>query len=173
MKLESEIMSQFTYEIREAQKNDVPILADLIKQLAIYEKMIDECVATQELYQKYGFGEDAIFDALLVENTSGEEPPYFGMALYYYTYSTFTGKPTLYLEDLFVLEEYRGRGIGTSLLKRLAKIALDKGCGRMEWACLDWNEPSIKYYLSLGAKPMDEWTVYRLTPLELRKLVSK
>jgi len=166
-------MSQFTYEIREAQKNDVSILADLIKQLAIYEKMLDECVATQELYQKYGFGKDAIFNALLVENKSGEGPPYLGMALYYYTYSTFTGKPTLYLEDLFVFEEYRGRGIGTSLLKRLAKIALDKGCGRMEWSCLDWNEPSINYYLSLGAKPMDEWTVYRLTPLELRKLISK
>ncbi|MBW1857370.1 MAG: GNAT family N-acetyltransferase [Deltaproteobacteria bacterium] len=135
--------------------------------------MLDECVATQELYQKYGFGKDAIFNALLVENKSGEGPPYLGMALYYYTYSTFTGKPTLYLEDLFVFEEYRGRGIGTSLLKRLAKIALDKGCGRMEWSCLDWNEPSINYYLSLGAKPMDEWTVYRLTPLELRKLISK
>ena len=110
---------------------------------------------------------------ILVENKSGEGPPYLGMALYYYTYSTFTGKPTLYLEDLFVLEEYRGRGIGTSLLKRLASIALEKECGRMEWSCLNWNEPSIKYYLSLGAKPMDEWTVYRLTPLELKKLVSK
>ena len=166
-------MSQFTYEIREALENDIPILADLIKQLAIYEKMLDECIATEELYRKYGFGKEAIFNALLVENTSGEGPQHLGMALYYYTYSTFTGKPTLYLEDLFVLEDYRKRGIGTSLLKRLAEIALDKGCGRMEWSCLDWNEPSIKYYLSIGAKPMEEWTVYRLTPLELRKLVSK
>ena len=166
-------MSQFTYEIREALENDIPILADLIKQLAIYEKMLDECIATEELYRKYGFGKEAIFNALLVENTSGEGPQHLGMALYYYTYSTFTGKPTLYLEDLFVLEDYRKRGIGTSLLKRLAEIALDKGCGRMEWSCLDWNEPSIKYYLSIGAKPMDEWTVYRLTPLELKKLVSK
>jgi len=166
-------MSRFTYEIREALENDIPILADLIKQLAIYEKMLDECIATDELYRKYGFGKEAIFNALLVENTSGEGPQHLGMALYYYTYSTFTGKPTLYLEDLFVLEDYRKRGIGTSLLKRLAEIALDKGCGRMEWSCLDWNEPSIKYYLSIGAKPMDEWTVYRLTPLELRKLVSK
>ncbi len=166
-------MSRFTYEIREALENDIPILADLIKQLAIYEKMLDECIATEELYRKYGFGKEAIFNALLVENTSGEGPQHLGMALYYYTYSTFTGKPTLYLEDLFVLEDYRKRGIGTSLLKRLAEIALNKGCGRMEWSCLDWNEPSIKYYLSIGAKPMDEWTVYRLTPLELRKLVSK
>jgi len=166
-------MSQFTYEIREALENDIPILADLIKQLAIYEKMLDECIATEELYRKYGFGKEAIFNSLLVENTSGEGPQHLGMALYYYTYSTFTGKPTLYLEDLFVLKDYRKRGIGTSLLKRLAEIALDKGCGRMEWSCLDWNEPSIKYYLSIGAKPMDEWTVYRLTPLELRKLVSK
>ena len=173
MKQVSDNMSQFTYEIREAVEQDVPVLADLIKQLAIYEKMLNECVATEELYQKYGFGEDAIFDSLLVENTSGEGPPYLGMALYYYTYSTFTGKPSLYLEDLFVLEEYRGRGIGTSLLKRLATIALEKDCGRMEWACLDWNNPSIKYYLSIGAKPMDEWTVYRLTPKELEKLVSK
>ena len=166
-------MSRFTYEIREALENDIPILADLIKQLAIYEKMLDECIATEELYRKYGFGKEAIFNALLVENTSGEGPQHLGMALYYYTYSTFTGKPTLYLEDLFVLEDYRKRGIGTSLLKRLAEIALNKGCGRMEWSCLDWNEPSIKYYLSIGAKPMDEWTVYRITPLELRKLVSK
>ena len=166
-------MNKIEWIIRNATRNDVPILADLIKQLAKYEKMLEECVATEDHYTKYGFSDEAIFNALLAENIGNEEPPYFGMALYYYTYSTFTGKPTLYLEDLFVIEEYRSQGIGTSLLKRLANIALEKGCARMEWACLDWNEPSIKYYLSLGAKPMDEWTVYRLTTKELEKFVDK
>jgi N-acetylglutamate synthase-like GNAT family acetyltransferase len=160
------------WKVRDATREDVPVLADLIKQLAVYEKMLDDCVATDELYLKYGFSEDAIFSAILAENTGSEGPPYYGMALYYYTYSTFTGRPTLYLEDLFVLEEYRSRGIGTSMLKQLAQTALDKDCARMEWTCLDWNEPSIKYYLSLGAKPMDDWTVYRLTTKELKRLVE-
>ena len=166
-------MEKLDWNVRDATKDDVSVLADLIKKLAEYEKMLDECIATEELYMKYGFGDEAIFSALLAENTGSEGPSYYGMALYYYTYSTFTGKPTLYLEDLFVLEEYRSRGIGTSILKRLAKIALEKDCARMEWTCLDWNESSIKYYLSLGAKPMDEWTVYRLTPKELKKLINK
>lgn len=165
-------MDKVEWIVRDATNDDVPILADLIKQLAKYEKMLEECVATEDLYKKYGFSDEAIFRALLAENIGNNGPHYFGMALYYYTYSTFTGRPTLYLEDLFVIKEYRSQGIGTSMLKRLATIALEKGCARMEWTCLDWNEPSIKYYLSLGAKPMDEWTVYRLTEKELEKLVE-
>jgi GNAT superfamily N-acetyltransferase len=124
------------------------------------------------MYLEYGFGGEAIFKALLVENESDEGPEYLGMTLYYFTFSAFMGKPTLYLEDIFVLEEYMGRGIGTWMLVELAKIARDRDCGRMEWSVLDWNEPSIRFYLSLGAKPMDEWTVYRLTEPEIRKLAE-
>ncbi len=109
---------------------------------------------------------------LLAQNTGNEEPKYVGFALYYYTFSTWTGHPTLWLEDIFVPEELRGSGVGTALLKRLAKIALNKGCGRMEWTVLDWNEPSRKFYFSIGAKAMDDWTTFRMTPKELEKLAE-
>ena len=164
---------EFSYEIRPATEEDLPVLTDLIKKLAVYEKLIDIYTATPELYRRYGFGEEAIFRALLVENRSGDGPDYLGMALYFFTFSTFTGKPTLYLEDIFVLEEYRGRGIGTRLLVELAKVAVEKDCGRMEWSVLDWNEPSIQFYRSLGAFPMDEWTVYRMLPPEIKKLAER
>ena len=164
--------SKNTYRIRPAVESDVSHLAILIRTLAEYERLLDSYTATEEMYLEHGFGEEAIFKALLVENESEEGPEYLGMALFYFTFSTFTGKPNLYLEDLFVLEEYRGRGIGTRLLVELAKIARDRDCGRMEWSVLDWNEPSIRFYLSLGAKPMDEWTVYRLTEPEIRKLAE-
>lgn len=162
-----------SYRIRPASEGDLPHLMELIKRLAIYERLIDSYTATEELYRRYGFGEEAIWRALLVESTGGEGPEYLGMALYYYTYSTFTGKPTLYLEDIFVLDEYRGMGIGTEMLVELAKIARDKGCGRMEWIVLDWNEPSIEFYRSLGAVPLEEWTVFRLTVPEIRKLAER
>jgi len=165
-------MSDFKYAIRPAEEEDLPILMDLIKQLAVYEKLMDIYTATEELYRRYGFGTEAIFEALLVENKSYEGPEYLGMALYYYTYSTFTGRPTLYLEDIFVIEEYRGRGIGTKILVELAKIAIEKGCGRMEWIVLDWNEPSIEFYKSIGAFPLDEWTVFRMLPSEIKELAE-
>ena len=164
---------EFKVKIRPAVEEDLPVLMDLIKKLAVYEKLIDIYTATPELYRKYGFSDESIFEALLVENLSGEGPDYLGMALYYYTYSTFTGKPSLYLEDIFVLEEYRGRGIGTKVLVELAKVAVEKDCGRMEWSVLDWNEPSIQFYKNLGAFPMDEWTVYRMLPPEIKKLAEK
>jgi GNAT superfamily N-acetyltransferase len=125
-------MKDIKYAIRPAKEEDLPALMDLIKQLAVYEKLMDIYTATEELYRRYGFSDEAIFEALLVENESSEGPEYLGMALYFYTYSTFTGRPTHYLEDIFVIEEYRGRGIGTKLLVELAKIAVEKGCGRME-----------------------------------------
>jgi GNAT superfamily N-acetyltransferase len=108
-----------------------------------------------------------------VEKTAGEGPDYLGVALYYYTYSTFTGKPTLYLEDIFVPEEYRGRGIGTGLLVELAKIAVEKGCARIDWIVLDWNKPSWDFYKNLGAFPMEDWTVFRMLPPEIKKLAEK
>ncbi len=165
-------MAELAYEIRPALEEDLPVLMSLIKQLAVYEKLIDSYTATVELYRKYGFSEDAIFGALLVEKTAGEGPDYLGVALYYYTYSTFTGKPTLYLEDIFVPEEYRGRGIGTRLLVELAKIAAEKDCARMDWVVLDWNKPSWDFYKNLGAFPLDEWTVFRMLAPEIKKLAE-
>jgi GNAT superfamily N-acetyltransferase len=165
-------MKDIKYAIRPAKEEDIPELMDLIKQLAVYEKLMDIYTATEELYRRYGFSDEAIFETLLVENESREGPEYLGMALYYYTYSTFTGRPTLYLEDIFVIEEYRGRGIGTKLLVELARIAVEKGCGRMEWIVLDWNEPSIEFYKSIGAFPLDEWTVFRMLPPEIKKLAE-
>ena len=154
-------------------EEDLPVLMDLIKQLAVYEKLIDSYTATMELYRKYGFSEDTIFGALLVEKTAGEGPDYLGVALYYYTYSTFTGKPTLYLEDLFVPEEYRGRGIGTHLLVELAKIAVEKDCARMDWVVLDGNKPSWEFYKNLGAIPMGDWTIFRMLIPEIKELAEK
>jgi ribosomal protein S18 acetylase RimI-like enzyme len=166
-------MSDLAYKVRHALEEDLPVLMDLIKQLAVYEKLIDSYTATRELYRKYGFSEDAIFGALLVEKTAGEGPDYLGVALYYYTYSTFTGKPTLYLEDIFVPEEYRGRGIGTGLLVELAKIAVEKDCARMDWIVLDWNKPSWDFYKNLGAFPMEDWTVFRMLFPEIKNLAEK
>jgi len=160
-----------SYEIRGAREEDIPTIIDLLKKLAVYEKL--EFKGTEELYRRYGFSDEAIWNALLVENASGEGPGYLGIALYFFTFSTFEGRPNLYLEDIFVLEEYRGHGIETRLLVALARKAVEKDCGRMEWSVLDWNEPSIQFYLSLGARPMDEWTVYRLTVPEIKALAEK
>ena len=161
------------FKIREATKNDIPIIMELAKQLATYERSPESFVASPDDYDKWGWGPESIFKVLLAENTRKEGPRYVGFALYYFTFSTWTGRPTLWLEDIFVPEELRGNGIGSMLLRRLAKIALDKGCARMEWTVLDWNEPSRKFYYSLGAKSMDEWTTFRLTPTELKKLANE
>jgi len=143
--------------IRKAIREDVPLILKFIKELADYEKMLDQVVATEEII------EDSIFNRNKAEVVfavyDGEE---VGFALYFNNFSTFLGKPGLYLEDLYVREQMRGKGIGKTLLAYLAKIAVEEDCGRFEWWCLDWNKPSIDFYLKLGAIPMDEWTVYRL-----------
>jgi len=162
-----------TFKIREATRGDIPVIMDLAKQLTIYEKSPESFVATRGDYEKWGWGPDAIFRVLLAENTGNEDPRYVGFALYYFTFSTWTVRPTLWLEDVFVPEELRGSGIGSSLLGRLAGIALDKGYARMEWTVIDWNEPSRKFYFNLGAKTMDEWTTFRLTPKELEGLAKQ
>ena len=165
-------MKKIDFEIRDAIEADITIIMDLAQRLAVYERAPDSFVATLKDYQKWGWGKDSIFRVLLAENKDKEGPIHVGLALYYFTFSTWTGKPTLWLEDLFVPEELRGNGIGSALLRRLAKIALDKGCGRMEWTVLDWNEPSRKFHYFLGAKLMDGWTTFRLTPKELKELVK-
>lgn len=158
------------WEVRMAEEEDIPTILDLCYQLSVYEKI--EFKGTEELYKKYGFSGDKIFDCLLAENTGEVGPPYLGVALYYYTFSTFESKPTLWLEDLFVPEEFRGNGVGTSLLKELCRVAVERGCGRFEWTVLDWNEPSRQFYFSLGAVAMDEWTTFRMKPEAFRKLAE-
>lgn len=158
------------WKIREAKEEDIPVIVDLCYKLSVYEKL--DFKGTEELYRKYGFGEDKIWHCLLIENSGDVGPEYLGIALYCYTFSTFASKPTLWLEDLFVLEEYRGNGIGTALLKRICKIAVDKDCGRVEWTVLDWNEPSRQFSFSLGAIAMDEWTIFRFTPKAFKKLAE-
>jgi RimJ/RimL family protein N-acetyltransferase len=158
------------WKIRGATEEDIPVIMDLCYQLSVYEKL--EFKGTSELYRKYGFSEDKIYDCYLVENTGDIGPPYLGVALYYYTFSTFEAKPTLWLEDIFVPEEFRGNGIGTALLKQLCQTAVEKDCGRVEWTVIDWNEPSRQFYFSLGAKAMDEWTTFRMMPEVFKKLAK-
>jgi GNAT superfamily N-acetyltransferase len=150
---------QSNFEIRPARVEDVPIILGLIRELATYERAPDEVTATEEQLVDVLFGEKRVAEVLLA--FEGKSP--VGFAVFFHNFSTWLGRPGLYLEDLFVKPDKRGKGYGRALLVDLAKIARDRGCGRMEWAVLNWNEPAIKFYRSLGAKPLDEWTVYRLT----------
>ena len=156
------------FNIRPARVEDVPIILELIRDLATYERAPDEVVATKEQLVDVLFGERPVAEVLL----AFEAETAVGFAVYFYNFSTWLGRPGLYLEDLFVNPEKRGKGYGRALLVELAKIARDRGCGRMEWAVLDWNEPAIKFYRALGAQPMHEWTVFRLTSEEIAKLVD-
>lgn len=145
--------------IRKAQVTDCNLILDFIKGLAEYEKLAHEVVATPELLRENLFGPQPKAEVLIAEWNN--QPA--GFALFFHNFSTFLGRPGIYLEDLFVLPELRAHGIGKGLLKRLAQLAVERGCGRLEWSVLDWNKPAVDFYLSLGAGPMDEWTVYRLT----------
>ena len=152
---------------RFARETDAALVLDFIRRLAEYEKMGDQVVATEELLRVEIF-EKKHAEVLFV--LEGERE--VGFALFFHNFSTFLGRSGLYLEDLYVLPEYRGRGYGKGLLCRLARIAEERGCGRLEWSCLDWNEPSIRFYRSLEAVPMEGWTVYRLTGETLRNLAQ-
>ena len=153
--------------IRVAEKNDAPIILSFIKALAEYEKMSDQVIADEDLLREWIFEKGKAEVIFLCE---GEKE--VGFALFFHNFSTFVGRAGIYLEDLFVMPEYRGRGYGKLLLKELARIAVERGCGRLEWSCLDWNKPSIDFYLSLGAVPMSEWTVYRVAGETLHKLAK-
>ena len=144
-------------KFRYATEADVALILDFIKGLAEYEKMSDEVVATEELLREWIFEKKKAEVIFALED--GKE---VGFALFFHNFSTFLGRAGIYLEDLYVKPEYRGRGHGKGLIRELARITVERGCGRLEWCCLDWNSPSIDFYLSLGAKPLDEWTIYRL-----------
>ena len=145
-------------DFRFANKEDCSLILSFIRSLADYEKMSEQVVATEDLLKEWIFDRKKAEVLFVCED--GKE---VGFALFFHNFSTFLGRAGIYLEDLFVLPAYRGKGYGKALLKRLAQITVERGCGRLEWACLDWNQPSIDFYLSLGAIPMDEWTTYRLT----------
>ena len=154
--------------IRSATPEDVPTILQLIRDLAAYERAPHEVTATEEQLNQVLFGERPAAEVVLAFDSDAP----VGFAVFFHNFSTWLGRPGLYLEDLFVKPSERGKGNGRALLMHLAKIALDRGCGRMEWAVLDWNEPAIHFYRALGAKPMDEWTVFRLTREGIMKLAE-
>lgn len=152
---------------RRAERKDVPLILGFIKKLAEYERLLHEVEATEALLEQWIFDRHAA--QVIFADYKGVT---VGFALYFYNFSTFTGRAGLYLEDLFVLPEYRGLGIGKALLYHLASEAYRQGCGRMEWVCLDWNESSIGFYKSIGAVPMDDWTIYRLSKSRLQEIAA-
>ncbi|MCC6750948.1 MAG: GNAT family N-acetyltransferase [Deltaproteobacteria bacterium] len=155
--------------IRPATVRDAALLVELVRQLAVYEKAPDAVRATPEDFARYGFGTPSFFEALIAE-WSGQP---VGFALYFFTFSTWTGKPSLYLEDLFVQPEARGRGIGKSLFLRVASEAVARGCERYQWQVLDWNSPAISFYEAMGALPTREWVPYRVEGEALRALARE
>jgi GNAT superfamily N-acetyltransferase len=155
--------------IRPATRADAPVIASLVRELADYEKLLDEAKATAEDFLRELESPNPVIHVLIAE-WQGKPA---GFALYFFNFSTFVGRPGLYLEDLFVRPEQRSLGIGRALLRALARIAEQRGCGRMEWAVLDWNEPALRFYQSLDARQMKEWIIHRLTPVEIARLAAE
>lgn len=155
--------------IRPATEADLPLILTLIRDLARYERLEHEVVATVDLLRDALFGERRHVEVLIGD---ADDAPGACFALFFHNFSTFLGRPGIYLEDLYVKPEFRGRGYGKALLVRLAQIAKERNCGRFEWAVLDWNEPAIGFYKSLGAKPVDEWTIFRVTGEALDQLAA-
>lgn len=152
---------------RSAERKDIPLILQFIKELADYENMLNEVVADEETLETWIFDKQKAEVIFAVENEKE-----VGFALFFHNFSTFLGRAGLYLEDLYVRPEFRGKGYGKAILKKLAAIAVERGCGRLEWWCLDWNKPSIDFYLSLGAEPMSDWTVYRIAGDTLKHLAE-
>lgn len=155
-------------QFRFANENDLSLILEFIRDLAEYEKMLDEVIATEELLDEWIFDKKIAEVIFVLENEKE-----VGFALFFHNFSTFLGKAGIYLEDLYVKPQYRGKGYGKALIKKLASIAVERGCGRLEWWCLDWNKPSIDFYLSLGAEPMSDWTVFRVAGSTLENLAEK
>lgn len=158
--------AQPEFHIRPAAESDAPLVLQFVRELAQYERLLHEVAATEESVRETLFGARPYAEVSL--GYLADTPAAF--ALYFHNYSTFLGQPGIYLEDLYVREEFRGRGLGRAMLRHLARLARERGCGRLEWAVLNWNEPAINFYKGLGAAPMDEWTVFRLTGEALDKL---
>ena len=156
-----------TVAFRDAERKDVSLILQFIKEIASYEKMSDQVIADETTLETWIFDKEKAEVFFVLEE--GKE---VGFALYFHNFSTFVGRGGIYLEDVYILPEYRGKGYGKAILKKLAAIAVERGCGRMEWVCLDWNQPSIDFYLSLGAQPMSDWTLYRLTGDALAQLAE-
>nr|WP_228354386.1 GNAT family N-acetyltransferase [Variimorphobacter saccharofermentans] len=156
------------FKLRFAEEKDVPLILELIKELADYEKMLDEVVATEEdIYE-------SLFERKVAEVVIGEyQNKPVGYIIFFHNFSTFLGRPGIYLEDLYVKPEMRGKGMGKIMLSFLAKLCIERKCGRLEWNCLDWNQPSINFYKQMGAIPMDEWTIYRVCDDALKKLAMR
>ena len=161
-------MPQTAIEFRYAERKDVGLILQFIKELADYEKMLDQVVADEATLEEWIFDKQKAEVIFALEK--GEE---VGFALFFHNFSTFLGRAGIYLEDLYVRPECRGKGYGRAILKKLAAIAVERGCGRLEWWCLDWNKPSIDFYLSLGAEPMSDWTVYRIAGDTLQNLANQ
>lgn len=152
---------------RYADRQDLGLIFDYIKGLAEYEKLQDEVVATEEILEEWIFNQKKA--EVILAQADGKEA---GFILFFHNFSTFLGRAGIYLEDLYVRPEYRGLGVGKALLKKLGAVTVERGCGRLEWSCLDWNQKSIDFYRSMGAVPMDEWTVYRVTGDSLKQLAE-
>ena len=155
--------------IRPATPADAPVIASLVRELADYEKLLDDAKATAADFLREIESPNPVIHVLIAEWDGSP----CGFALYFFNFSTFVGRPGLYLEDLFVRPAQRKHGIGRALLRALARIASQRGCGRMEWAVLDWNEPALRFYKSLDARQMNEWIIHRLTPVEIEKLAAE
>jgi GNAT superfamily N-acetyltransferase len=155
--------------VRAASDEDLPLILSFIKELAEYEHLSHEVVATEEALRHWLFGGSPVAEVLIGEDREGPA----GFALFFHSFSTFLGRPGIYLEDLYVRPEFRGRGIGHALLVDLARLAKERGCGRLEWSVLDWNEPAIGFYKGIGASPVDGWTVYRVSGEALEELAGR
>ncbi|GAB6153941.1 GNAT family N-acetyltransferase [Desulfosporosinus burensis] len=156
------------FKLRFAEITDVPLILGFIRELAEYEKMLPEVLATEEVLR------ESLFERKIAEVIIGEyQNSPVGFALFFHNFSTFLGRTGIYLEDLYVKPDMRGKGIGKIFLTFLARLAIDRKCGRLEWWCLDWNEPSIKFYKKMGAVPMEDWTVYRVSDEALYKLAAE
>jgi len=162
-------MTATMLNIRPATSADAATIASLVRELADYEKLLDEARATPADFLREIESPNPVIHVLIAEWNGAP----CGFALYFFNFSTFVGRPGLYLEDLFVRPAQRQHGIGRALLRALASIAMERGCGRMEWAVLDWNEPALRFYKSLDARQMNEWIIHRLTPVEISKLAAE
>ena len=162
-------MTSAAIEIRKAGENDVPVILDFIQSLAEYERLRDSCVATEDSLRRTLFGDRPAAE-VIIASVDGEPA---GFALFFHNYSTFLAQRGIYLEDLFVKPEARSRGVGFALLSELARIAIDRDCGRLEWAVLDWNQLAIDFYKRIGANPLDDWTVFRITGGPLKELAER